>query len=243
LVARLRYFNLDRPTQVVLVASSLPQEGKSMVAWHLAKAAAVAGSRTLLIEADLHRRTLSGRHSLVPGPGLAETLPLGGTALPDVIQRVPLVGGGPDALGPQESYLDVLVAGAPPPNPAALLESRRMEDLLVDARAQYDFVVIDSPPTSAVADVYPLVRRVDGVIVVARVGRSERPSLLDLRRQLSGLNAPVLGVVVNGAPARQRRYGYEGYGYAATPPSSPSEPRDGRTADPSESRSDSPVSP
>jgi polysaccharide biosynthesis transport protein len=224
------------------VASSLPQEGKSMVAWHLAKAAALAGSRTLLIEADLHRRTLSGRHSLVPAPGLAETLPLGGTAFADVIQRMAIVEAVPDTRTPERSYLDVLVAGAPPPNPAALLESHRMEDLLVDARAQYDFVVIDSPPTSAVADVYPLVRQVDGVVVVARVGRSERPSLLDLRRQLSGLNAPVLGVVVNGAPARQRRYGYEGYGYADIPASSPSESQSGPTADPSESHSDSPLS-
>jgi succinoglycan biosynthesis transport protein ExoP len=214
LVARLRYFNLDRRTQLVAVVSSLPGEGKSMVAWHLAKAAAVGGTRTLLIEADLHRPILAARHGLRVTPGLGETLPLGGAVLAEAVQHVTVADVTADFMGSEPPGLDVLVAGSSAPNPAALLESHRMTDLLRDVRASYEFIVIDTPPTSAVSDVYPLVSQVDGVVAVTHAARSERPALLDLRRQLNRLRAPALGVVANATPVRKRDYGYEAYAHA-----------------------------
>ncbi len=213
LVARLRYFNVDRRTQVALVVSALPGEGKSMVAWHLAKAAAAGGANTLLVEADLHRPVLAARHGLRSMPGLAETLPLGGPDLSDAVQRVAVAASRTDAEGGamRQPELDVLVAGLSAPNPATLLQSHRMEAVLTEARANYDFVVIDTPPASVVSDVYPLVRQVDGVVVVAHAGRSERRALADLRRQLLRLRAPLLGAVANASATSAHGYGYAGY--------------------------------
>jgi Mrp family chromosome partitioning ATPase len=112
--------------------------------------------------------------------------------------------------------LDVLVAGeVPPPNPGELIESHAMEAVLERARAVYDLVVIDTPPLSLIADAIPLLTKVDGVIVVGRVGKTRRDAAEQLRKKLTSLRAPVLGIVANGvrrATATPYRGGY-GYGY------------------------------
>jgi receptor protein-tyrosine kinase len=109
--------------------------------------------------------------------------------------------------------LDVLVAGAAlPPNPGELIESHAMESLLEQAKAKYDLVVIDTPPLTAVSDAFPLLRKVDGVIIVGRVGRNRRDVAQRLHETLTGAGAPLLGVVANGFKSG-RRGGY-GYGYS-----------------------------
>jgi Mrp family chromosome partitioning ATPase len=109
---------------------------------------------------------------------------------------------------------DVLVAGAAlPPNPGELIESHAMESLLEQAKAKYDLVVIDTPPLTAVSDAFPLLRKVDGVIIVGRVGRNRRDVAQRLHETLTGAGAPLLGVVANGFKAG-RRGSYGSYGYA-----------------------------
>jgi Mrp family chromosome partitioning ATPase len=107
----------------------------------------------------------------------------------------------------------VLVAGgALPPNPGELIESHAMEALLERAKSTYDLVVIDTPPLTAVSDAFPLLRKVDGVIIVGRVGRNRRDVAQRLHETLTGAGAPLLGVVANGLKSG-RRGGY-GYGYS-----------------------------
>jgi Mrp family chromosome partitioning ATPase len=87
--------------------------------------------------------------------------------------------------------LDVLVAGSSlPPNPGELIESRAMESLLEQAKAKYDLVVIDTPPLTAVSDAFPLLGKVDGVIIVGRVGRNRRAVAQRLHETLMGAGAP-----------------------------------------------------
>jgi Mrp family chromosome partitioning ATPase len=114
--------------------------------------------------------------------------------------------------------LDVLVAGAAlPPNPGELIESHAMETVLEQAKAKYDLVVIDTPPLTAVSDAFPLLRKVDGVIIVGRVGRNRRDIAQRLHETLTGAGAPLLGVVANGFKAgRGGSYGY-GYSYDYAP--------------------------
>ena len=103
-----------------------------------------------------------------------------------------------------ERTLDVLVAGAPlPPNAGELMESHAMAALLQQARSTYDLIVIDTPPLSAVSDALPLLRKVDGVIIVGRVGRKGRNVAERLHKTLTGARAPLLGVVANGVKARR----------------------------------------
>jgi polysaccharide biosynthesis transport protein len=210
--AHLRYFNVDRELQTLLVASAAPGDGKTTVARHLASAAARMGSRVLLLEADLRRPTVAQQLDIRSGPGVSDVL-IGAASLSEATQIVDLdstsvgIGGG--------RTLDVLVAGAAlPPNPGELIESHAMESLLEQVKSRYDLVVIDTPPLTAVSDAFPLLRKVDGVIIVGRVGRNRRDVAERLHETLTGAGAPLLGVVANGFKAgRLGSYGYA-YDYA-----------------------------
>jgi len=209
--AHLRYFNVDRELRTLLVASAGPGDGKTTVARHLAAAAARVGSRVLLLEADLRRPTLARQLDVRSGAGLADVL-IGAVMVGEATQTVALEG--PLSESARGRTLDVLVAGAsPPPNPGELIESRAMETLLERAKSMYDLVVVDTPPLTAVSDAFPLLRKVDGVIIVGRVGRNRRDVAQRLHETLTGAGAPLLGVVANGfKPGRLGGYGY-GYSY------------------------------
>ena len=211
--ANLRYFNIDRDVKSVLVTSAAPGDGKTTVAWNLASAAAGAGARALAIEADLRHPRFAASIGVYPASGLSTVL-AGQVDFEEAIQQVPVSEG---ANGRAPRTIDVLFAGPLPPNPTDLLESERMHELVDRAEEEYDLVVIDTPPTSVVSDAIPLVSRVGGVIVVGRLGKSTREGVTRLRNQLANLDAPTLGVVVNGLGAGDSdAYGY-GYGYGYGP--------------------------
>jgi capsular exopolysaccharide synthesis family protein len=222
--AHLRYFNVDRDLRTLLVASAAPGDGKTTVARHLAAAAARMGSRVLLVEADLRRPTISKQLEVSSGPGLADVL-IGAIPLSEATQTVDL--DPPSEEASKRRVLDVLVAGAVlPPNPAELIESQAMGSLLEDAKARYDLIVVDTPPLTAVSDAFPLLRRVDGVIIVGRVGRNRRDVAQRLHETLTGAGAPLLGVVANGVKASgPGSYGYSyAYSYTQQPPAAPTGP-------------------
>jgi succinoglycan biosynthesis transport protein ExoP len=210
--AHLRYTNVDRELRTLLVVSAAQGDGKTTIARHLASAAARIGSRVLLLEADLREPTLARQLNVQPGPGLWDVL-MGRESLSAATQTVDL---GPpprdDSRGqirPGEPTLDVLVAGAGlPPNPGELIESQAMAAVLEQARSTYDLVVIDTPPLATVSDAFPLLREVDGVIIVGRVGRNRRDVAQRFHETLEGTDAPLLGVIANGFKARRGSYGY-----------------------------------
>ncbi len=210
--AHLRYFNVDRELRTLLVASAAPGDGKTTIARHLAAAAARMGSRVLLLEADLRRPTIAQQLDVSSGPGLSDVL-IGAATLSEATQMIDLDSTSGDEGGGR--MFDVLVAGAAlPPNPGELIESHAMETLLEQAKAKYDLVVIDTPPLTAVSDAFPLLSKVDGVIIVGRVGRNRRDVAQRLHETLTGAGAPLLGVVANGFKAgRLGSYGYA-YDYA-----------------------------
>jgi succinoglycan biosynthesis transport protein ExoP len=204
----LRYFAVGRELRTVLVISAGPGEGKTTVSYNLAKASAALGSKTLLIEADLRRGTMIA--PLLGGfvPGLSDVL-IGDVSMESAIHTIEIGSGG---------ELDVLVAGEiPPPNPGELIESDEMESLIERARTIYDVVVIDTPPLSLIADAVPLLSKVDGVIVVGRIGKSRRDAAEQLRKQLTRLRAPVLGLVANGLRRPTAAASRTGYGYYYQP--------------------------
>jgi capsular exopolysaccharide synthesis family protein len=234
--AHLRYFNVDRELRTLLVASAAPGDGKTTVARHLAGAAARMGSRVLLMEVDLRRPTIAQALDIQSGPGLSDVL-IGALSLSEAIQLIDLdLPSGDRSKG---RTLDVLVAGAVlPPNPGELVESHAMESVLEQAKSIYDLVVIDTPPLTAVSDAFPLLRKVDGVVIVGRVGRNRRDVAQRLHETLSGAGAPLLGVIANGFSARRNApYSYS-YDY------SPSGAQQRSSGDPSTngvSSSDDPV--
>ena len=204
----LTYFSVDEALDSVLVTSALPGEGKTTVAIHVAQAFAESGARTLLLEADLRRPTLAARLKLGASPGLTGAL-IGDTSPEAAVVRIPTAGayatrnGGsapPGAIGPSR-LLEVLPAGAVPPNPADVFESRAFDDLFTRLRSAYDIVVVDGPPVLGLSDTTPLSRRVSGTLIVARFGVATTTNQRALERQLSLVGARVLGLAMNDAPA------------------------------------------
>ena len=208
--ASLRYFNVDRDVRSVLVAADGAEVGKSTVAWNLARVAANS-SKVAIVETDLRNPSLARQHGMRVGPGLAELL-TDQIELEKAIQSKPLAVGANGA-GGEERALDVIVAGANPPNPAELIESKTMSEVLAQLGERYDLVVIDTAPLGVVSDAFPLLRQVGGVIVVARMDRTTRDAAERMREQLGRLEAPILGIVANGIKVRRGgRYGYGYYG-------------------------------
>jgi capsular exopolysaccharide synthesis family protein len=199
--------------------SAAPGDGKTTVARHLASAAAKMGSRVLLLEADLRHPTLAQQFDVESAPGVSDVL-IGAASLRQVTQTIDLDSGSVDN---PVGMLDVAVAGAAvPPNPGELIESSAMEVLLERAKSTYDLVVIDTAPLAAVSDAFPLLRKVDGVIIVGRVGRNRRDVAERLHETLASTGAPLLGVIANGFKARRlRSYGYS-YDYGHTGAGRPS---------------------
>ena len=181
--ASLHYFNVDRTVTSILITSAAAQDGKTTVAWNLALAEARAGTRILYVEADLRRPSLAATLGIGDDDGLS--LVLAGVSQPKGAMRT--IAG-----------VDVLTAGPLPPNPAELIESKRMTELLKWAEKEYDRVVIDTPPSAVVADAVPLFARIGGIAVVVRLQKSPREPLEQLRDQLVNTGAPVLGMIVNG---------------------------------------------
>ena len=190
-------FRSDKPLRRLLVTSAAPQEGKSFISSNLSAVIAMTGSRTLLIDADLRRPTQHKQFDVPNEEGLTDVL-TGRITLDQAIKTTPI------------QNLDLLVAGPHPENPAELLGSEQMARLL-DSITNYDMVLIDTPPVSAVADPLILSRIVDGIVMVVRSNKTAKKLVLQCRSRLSEMDATVLGAVVNRLDVRREGYGYYYY--------------------------------
>ncbi|WP_432561946.1 tyrosine-protein kinase domain-containing protein [Kineococcus sp. SYSU DK003] len=204
----LQFADVDHPPQVVVVTSALPGEGKSTTAVNLALTAATAGVRTILVEADLRLPKVSQYLGVEDSAGLTTVL-AGRADLDDVLQPY------------GDTGLSVLACGPIPLNPAALLGSRHMSDLLARLRERADLVVIDSPPLLPVADAAALARQADGAIVVVKHAKTTREHLTRGLDRLRAVDARVLGGVLTMVPSKASEYSYAyeyGYGYQPAVP-------------------------
>ncbi|WP_179251290.1 tyrosine-protein kinase domain-containing protein [Enemella evansiae] len=186
----------------LVVTSSVPGEGKSVTVANLALAMADAGNRTLLIDADMRRPTVADNFGLVGTAGLS-TILAGQATLSDLVQPF---SGHPD--------LYVLTSGVVPPNPTELLDSAQMRALLDEALAEYDVVLIDSPPLLPVSDGLVLGKLVGGALLVTGIERVKKPQLAESLAALETVDVKVQGVVLNMVRRKERgdAYGYYAYG-------------------------------
>jgi polysaccharide biosynthesis transport protein len=206
----LRFFNIDRDLHTVAIVSATAGDGKTTIARRLAESAARSGSRVLLLELDLRHPTLSEQLGVDAGPGVVDVL-VGAARIDEATRSIGL--GAPTSADERATgrTLDVLVAGAVPPNPSELIESRAMEAVLEHVRSTYDLVVVDTPSLLDKSDGFPLLTSVDGVVLVGRVQHSRRDAAERLSQILAANSeVPLLGVIANASKPAEGAGVYHG---------------------------------
>jgi polysaccharide biosynthesis transport protein len=222
LATNLEFMNPDGDRKVIMVTSSLAREGKSTTIANVAVALARSGKRVVLVDLDLRQPTLSSLFDLHKRVGLTDVV-MRRAALDSAV--VPIRLSAPSLTGPAAprqvaaevplGRLGVLPTGALPPTPSEFVGSAALvQSILKPLRAEFDYVLIDAPPMGLVGDAAKLSVHVDALLVVARLGVVDRPSLIDFKRQLATSPAPAIGLVIAGVDAvNPRDYGsYFEYG-------------------------------
>ena len=203
---RIMRFSLNyirHATQVIMTTSTTPGQGKSFISRNVCITFAMMGKRTLLIDADIRKRTLSahfGHHM-----GLTAYLSDNFTKVEDIIVK--------DGIAPG---VDFMPAGSLPPHPSELLMSDRLDELMGKLREQYDQIIIDCTPMFSVADAGIVNRVVDITFFVIRAGVQERDFLPELERMYQENRLENLCIVLNDVKENASRYGSNygsGYGY------------------------------
>lgn len=191
----LMFVNADHRPKTIALTSSIPGEGKSTTIANLALTLAKSGSRVCLVEGDLRRPRLLDYLGLDGAAGLTDVL-IDRAHLDDVLQPY------------GRSGLDVLGAGAIPPNPSELLASAPMTRLLAELSRRYDYVLVDTPPVLPVTDAVVVSTQVDGVIVLVGTTIVRKDQLRATFEALSAVDNTILGLVLN----RVGRKAADGYG-------------------------------
>ncbi|WP_187645418.1 polysaccharide biosynthesis tyrosine autokinase [Streptomyces sp. TRM49041] len=204
----LQFSQVDDPPRIIVVASSVPGEGKTNTAINLALSLAEAGVSTCLVDGDLRRPCVAPTFGLVQDAGLTTVL-IGQARVEDVMQQV--AGG-----------LSVLASGAVPPNPAELLASARMGEVLHELADLYEVVIVDTAPLLPVADTMGLASLSQGALLVVRAAKTNRDQVRTATESLERVGVRVLGTVFSMAPlpkgGRCGRYGaYGQYGELPAP--------------------------
>lgn len=203
----LQFVSISNKNKKIIVTSSIPSEGKSTVAINLALSLVDSGSRVLLIDCDL-RKPVVRRYlhlSSLKGIGLTNML-----ANPAKVKEGIIV--------LNDTGLNVIVSGPIPPNPAEILGSEKMRDLIAQVENDYDYIIFDTPPVTVVTDAAVLSRWCDGVILVMRHKYTPKESVLLAKKQLTNVNANIIGCVLNGFQASRSKhassyYQYKDYNY------------------------------
>lgn len=191
------------PPKTLLITSSLPSEGKTTTATNTAISLAQTGARVLLIDADMRRPRLHSVFEIENGDGLSSLL--SSEFDKNDIARI--------VKYDDRTKLNLLTSGPIPPNPAELIGSEQMANLLEILKEQYTHVVVDSPPIASFTDAVLIASMVDGVILVVHSGRCSRQVVRRSRQILTDISAKILGVVLNNVNLRSQDnyYYYQSY--------------------------------
>lgn len=196
----IQYSSFDKDIKTILVTSSGPSEGKSTTTGNLALTMAQSDKKVLIVDCDLRKPTVHKKFSISNEKGLSNYL-IGEVGLDDVIVK-------------HSENLYLLTSGIIPPNPAEMLSSKKMKEFLDLMKEKFDTVIIDSPPVLAVTDAQILSTEVEGVLLVAASGQTEKEALIRAKELLLKVKANILGVILTKVPQDSgKSYGYTYYYY------------------------------
>jgi len=192
------YSKTDDPIKSILVSSPGPGEGKTTTVTNLGITFANLGMKTILIDGDLRRPVVHRIFDLQRDPGLSHYLSGHTKDINSLIHDTDI------------ENLHVLPAGITPPNPSELLGSKKMTDLIIDLKKDWDMVLIDSPPITAVTDATMVSHEVDSLVLVIKAGGTIKESLIRAMQSLNGLDIHLSGAVLNSV---SKRSSYDSYYY------------------------------
>jgi capsular exopolysaccharide synthesis family protein len=192
----LLFSSAGRPPQSILVTSSQPSEGKTTTAVNTAITLAQADADVVIIDCDLRRPRLHSYFDLENSQGLTNYLS-GERNTENLIKTCKTL-----------PRLKVITSGPIPPNPAELLSSQEMKNLIQFLRGKYKHIIIDSPPAISFTDAAILSTIVDGVILVAMAGKSSLHLMRRFKHRLGNIGARIYGVVLNGLKSGSDEYDY-----------------------------------
>jgi capsular exopolysaccharide synthesis family protein len=212
--SNLQYFEVEKGLQSILITSGLPQESKTVTATNLALSLAISGAKVVLVDSDLRNPLMHRYLHLDNSVGLSSVL-AGAVGVEEALKVVKTAEFVPQGVPPPKGsqtrlHRDFLcmTSGPLPPNPAELLASARLGDILKNLSGLAEYILIDSAPILLVADAVSVASRVDGVIIVAKAGRTTTDQARETRNTLERVGARLVGVVVSGVKAPSS-YGYK----------------------------------
>ena len=194
----IEYSNVDQNTKTILVTSSDKNEGKTTTVSNLAVSFTNLNKKVLIIDCDLRNPSIHKMFKLNNIYGLTDILAKD-RAVDKCIQETEL------------ENLYVLTAGATPPNPAEILSSEKMKNLIEDLKNIYDYIFIDTPPIGLVTDAGALSSFIDGVVLVVKSESVEKKYLEETKKKLDAVDARILGAILNSYKSEQKDYNYYSY--------------------------------
>jgi succinoglycan biosynthesis transport protein ExoP len=192
----------NKHIKAIAVTSTSPQEGKTMVSANLAISLAQSGLKTLLVGSDLRKPMLGSTFGLEETPGLTDII-FGNYPWSQTVKTITDIIMGEISLDdlmmtPGMDNLNIITSGTIPPNPAELIESDRLMTFIEEAKKQYDIIIFDSTPVLSAADAAILGQKMDGVLIVYRVGAVSRGLLKRTANQLQQVKCNIIGIILNG---------------------------------------------
>lgn len=211
----LQFSSIDSSLKTILITSSGPSEGKSVIISNLSITTAQMGLKTLLIDADLRKPTINSLFKLRREPGLINMLTKTSTSVfqqKSTENRVQIDMQTTERIIHSNviANLDILTSGTIPPNPSEILASKAMHEIVENLKPKYDVVFIDSPPINVVTDAGILGNLLDGVVLVLKSGSTNKKEIVRAKELLNKSRGKILGLIINYATARD---GYSNYNY------------------------------
>lgn len=203
----IQFMNTAKSLKTILVTSTMPGEGKSWTSSNLAVTFAQAGKKVVLVDADMRKGRQYSIFDGKPRPGLSNFLSgmdQEENSLPVLVQST------------EVENLFIIATGDVPPNPAELLISDRMNDLISQLKEVADLIIFDAPPGLVVTDAAILSRYVDSTIIVTSANDTKMDALEKVKKAIENVGGKVSGAVINKVPMNTRKYGYYSNYYGST---------------------------
>lgn len=200
----IEFSNIDKNIKTILVTSAQQNEAKSTAISNLASTfASLENKKVLIIDCDLRNPSVHKMFNVSNISGLTDVL-TGQKDIDKCIEKTKV------------KNLDILKAGKIPPNPSEILQSKKMRNFMEVIKEYYDYIFIDSPPVGIVADASILAQYADGTILLVAANEADIEAVKVAKERLEGVNANILGAILNKFEANENSYGYYNYYYGST---------------------------